>query len=246
MGGKPFNRLVRRTAATLSAAVALLVLAGCQTPPPAPSSSWRGILGDAAIADPSLPLPPLKPITEPRPTLVSWKRASSAPVVGPASFAWPAWVTVAGELRAFCQHYVAEAHPDSLTLRRRIERLLGMREGDGDGRVIVEFTIDSGSVFRPCPDPAIDTTSCPVEYDVKGLNALLDRDPVAERLLLQQLLMSYVGQNGYPFTRRGYTYDWDASAATTHHIGLSEYVTKPGASVEILSIATLEQYCAAQ
>jgi len=141
---------------------------------------------------------------------------------------------------------VTSTKADPVALRRRVERLLGMREGDGDGRVIVEFKTDAANVFRPCPDPAIDTPSCPAAFDVETLGALLDRDPVAERILLRQLLMSYVQQNGYPFTRRGYTYDWDPSAGVNHHVGLSEYVTRPGSGVEVLSVSSLEAYCAAQ
>jgi hypothetical protein len=85
-----------------------------------------------------------------------------------------------------------------------------------------------------------------VVYDVKNLNALLDRDPVATRLLLQQILMSYVAKDGYPFTRGGYTYDWDPSAEVTHHVGLSEYVVKAPVAVEILSVSPVEEYCAAR
>ena len=231
----------------LAAAGLVCVLTACQAPGPPPvAPSWRDVLGDAAIADPTLPLPPLTPITGARTTLVSWKRASSTPAIGAATFAWPTWTTVAGELKAFCRRYVAEKRPDPADLRRRVERLLGMREGDGVGRVVVEFSVDTANVFRPCPDPSIGTTSCPVVYDIKELNALLDRDPAATRLLLQQILTSYVAQDGYPFTRGGYSYDWDPSAAAAHHVGLSEYVVKGAAPVEILSISPIEDYCAGQ
>ena len=230
----------------LAAAGLVCVLTACQAPEPPQPPAWRGVLGDAAIADPSLPLPPLTPITGPRATLVSLKRASATPGVGKASFPWPTWVTVAGELKAFCRRYVAETHADPAALRQRVERLLGMREGDGTGRVVVEFSVDTANVFRPCPDPSVTTTSCPVTYDIKELNALLDRDPAATRLLLQQILTSYVAKDGYPFTRGGYTYDWDSSAAAAHHVGLSEYVVKGTAPVEILSVSPIEDYCAVQ
>ena len=229
--------------ANLAAAGLVCVLTACQAPEPPPSPAWRSVLGDAAIADPSLPLPPLTPITGARTTLVSWKRASSTPGAGQAAFPWPTWTTVAGELKAFCRRYAAETHADPAALRQRVERLLGMREGDGVGRVIVEFSVDTANVFRPCPDPQIGTTSCPVVYDIKELSAALDRDPAAARLLLQQILTSYVGKDGYPFTRGGYTYDWDPSAAPAHHVGLSEYVVKGAAPVEILSVSPIEDYC---
>lgn len=237
--------LSRKAAVRLAAAAALLTLAACQqTPASPPVPTWTEVLRSAAVADATLPLPTLTPITGPRATLVSWKRAGAVPAGGgTTSFALPTWVTVAGELKAFCRRYAEQPRRDPADLRRRVERLLGMRDGDGEGRVIVEFSVASSNVFRPCPDPSIDTTSCPVVYDFKQLNAQLDRDPVATRLLLQQILMSYVGQGGYPFTRGGYSYDWDPEAAGRNHVGLSEYVVKPASEVEILSISTIDDYC---
>jgi len=249
-GGSPavFGQLLRelRCCVLLSA---IAFLPACQEIGTAPPTvdEWKEVVGAAAIADLDQPLPVLTPIVGPRARLVTWKRSSAPITVGSARFAWPVWATVDGELRAFCHRFVNDTHPDSTALRRRIEHLLGMRDGDGDGRVIVEFSLDSREVFRPCPDPAIDTVSCPVSFDPKGLDALLDRDPIAARLLLRQLLLSYVGPKGYPFTRRGYTYDWDVAAAPAHHVGLSEYVTSPNSSVEIISVTpSLDQYCSAR
>lgn len=240
-----YRRYSVRSALCLTALGALLSVAACGAPE-ASQPSWRAVLDDAAIADPAQSLPALTPIAGPRAALVSWKRADSVTGVGATTFARPTWATVAGELKDFCRRYVAENRPDAAILRRRIERLLGLREGDGNGRVVVEFTVETSNVLRPCPDPAVDTTSCPVTYDAGSLNSLLDRDPTAARLLLQQMLTSYVAEGGYPFTRRGYTYDWDPAASGVRHVGLSEYVTRPSSPVEIVSITPIEDYCAVQ
>ena len=46
----------------------------------------------------------------------------------------------------------------------------------------------------------------------------------------------------FPWTRLGYTYDWGESE---NHIGLSEFVVRKGADIEIDSVSTVNDYCQA-
>jgi hypothetical protein len=159
------------------------------------------------------------------------------------TFKEPVRGTINNELLEFCQTYVSEEHPTPEQLTARLEQLLGLRPGDGTGRVVIEMKVPKSQLFRPCPDPAIDTPSCPIRFNREELKKALDKDPTASRFLLEQIILSYQ-ETGYPFTRLGYTYDWAESSAERHHVGLSEYVLKPDTSAMITSQPlTAAQYC---
>ncbi len=48
------------------------------------------------------------------------------------------------------------------------------------------------------------------------------------------------GENGYPWTRLGYTYDWGNPIS---EVGLSEFIIDEGATIEIKGVTTNEDYC---
>jgi hypothetical protein len=219
-----------------------LGLAGCKSAD-RDASDWDRVLADAAISDRNQPSPSLTPIDGPVAHLVTWRRPGSfGASMGPTSIPRPIWATVEGDLWRFCSQFVASTHPDSVTLRRRVERLLGLQDGDGEGRVLVQFSVPAHDVFRPCPDPSVTATHCDASYDPSKLARLIEDNREASQILLMQMLGSYARQGGYPFTRRGYTYDWDTSAGP-YHVGLSEYVTRIGAPIEIERTSSLEDYC---
>ncbi len=227
------------------------ILAGCQSRDPSANptdAEWRTILGDAAIIDGAQPVPPLTPLLQSRPRLVTWKKKTAADEfkAGAASFPRAVWATVDGELQAFCRRYVRETKPDSVALRRRIEKLLGLRNGDGEDRVIVTVEVAAADIYRPCLDPTVTTTACIAPKDDAEMRRLITNNPEAVQLLLSQMIGSYVTHTGYPFTRRGYTYDWDRTARADH-FGLSEYEIRPNAEIEIVAgPKTLDEYCAAE
>ena len=223
-----------------------LLAACCLPQEPARTGEWTAAIVASAVPDPTAPVRPLTPIRQPRASLVTWKRVNGdPPSPGAHRFGRPLWATVDGELQTFCRRFVSETHPSADALRARVEKVLGLPDGDGTGRVIVSFSVDAAQVFRPCADPAIDTTACPATLDDAALKAALDRDPAAARFLLEHMLASYVQRDGYPFTRRGFTYDRDAGSVS--HFGLSEYVTRADAAVEIIAVTgRLETYCAPQ
>ncbi len=47
------------------------------------------------------------------------------------------------------------------------------------------------------------------------------------------------GENGYPWTRLGYTYDWGNPES---EVGLSEFVIEAGATVKIHSVSGTADY----
>ena len=64
-------------------------------------------------------------------------------------------------------------------------------------------------------------------------------NPEHVRWLVEQKNTSY-GENGYPWTRLGYTYDWGNPKS---EMGLSEFVIRKGATVEIRSSSSMDDYC---
>jgi hypothetical protein len=222
------------------------ILAGCAFAPPPSTPDPYGIR-ESAVVDPNLPTKPLTPLLTDRVRLVTWNPRSDDMAPGASHvFPYPIWATVDGELRKFCQGYSAAQRPSPDDLQVRLEQLLGLHPGDGTGRFLITFEVDRANVIRPCPDPGTDTTACRSTFDRAGLAAALDRDPFAARFLLDQMLLSYKLPDGYPFTRRGFTYDWAPAAGADGHDGLSEYVTRNATTVTIVGEPqSPTAYCAA-
>lgn len=229
----------------LALGLAALLLAGCATSPIPPGPDPYGV-EQAAVVGGSEPTRPLTPLLAARVRLVTWNAPSGDMSAGASHvFPYPIWATVDGELRNFCTRYSATRHPAPADLQLRLEQLLGLHPGDGTGRALITIEVDRTQVMRPCPDPAVDTTACRAVFDRQSLAQALDRDPEATRFLLDQMLLSYQ-RSGYPFTRRGYTYDWSHEADAGGHFGLSEYVRKAKTQATIVAAPqTPEAYCTA-
>ncbi len=141
------------------------------------------------------------------------------------------WVTAVPELRNFCNKY---AGMTKLTLR--LEQLLGLPPNNGKTRFIEMWVLPS-DLFRPSPDPEI--TDREAELDFPHSNRFLTVSAKHIKWFNDLKSNSY-GENGYPWTRLGYTYDWGNPESD---IGLSEFVIRAGAIVEIHSISKIEDYC---
>ncbi|MEZ4436423.1 MAG: hypothetical protein R3F65_28825 [bacterium] len=60
------------------------------------------------------------------------------------------------------------------------------------------------------------------------------------RMWVEALTEESYGE-GYPWTRLGYTYDWDPAAGSV--VGLSEFVIRPGSVVGVESVTGTGAYC---
>jgi hypothetical protein len=115
---------------------------------------------------------------------------------------------------------------------------------------VVTFTTPRTELFRPCPggtDIAAPTCSDTVSPSLDGETAkfLLDNvwssaRPGSPR---QAATDGEAPAPGYPFTGMGWTYDWDPNAL--NHVGVSEFVVRPGARISAISGQTPEKFCAA-
>ena len=250
---------------------ALTSAAGCGTTmraggatPQAPSPSLAQLdaiyvdaIRRAAVVAPDdvLTLRPLVAAADGTVTVTTWAFCRGAGganrcgdyVPGRVTLTWDAWVVADEEFAAACRGLHGN-------LDTRISQLLGLPAprvplpDDAVERQFVTFSaVPIASVFRPCTDPRVDTDRCST-----ALPASLpgNAPPEFYRWFTNQAMSSWqipaAGQApaGYPWSRLGYTYNWDPAAKTRY--GVSEYVI-PGslrpADVTVTSVKTAKDYC---
>ncbi len=136
------------------------------------------------------------------------------------------WTTPGLQLQRFASQL--NLSEENLTLR--LEQYLGLPYHDGKTK-FVQMWVEPKDLFRPCPDPEISDTYCGLEFPSTV-------EPLHQEWVNEKILTSY-GENGYPWTRLGYTYDWGNIATET---GGSEFVVRAGAEVEIDSVIDTVEY----
>ena len=234
-------------------AVLLIALAACSTLPNDPAetnSAYRAAIGDAAVASPTKVLPLL--VMPPAATLSVVSLMSAAKVPRCSQDALPCtvtlgdrplWVTLSGEVQVLCRSWKLRGDE----LQSRLDQLLGMPVAPPSKyreAAFVEFRVARQSLARPCLGVDSSDPAQPV--------CTLDAHPATPATLRafvgQQMAESYVVDRlaapGYPFTRLGYTYDW-APTARADHYGASEFIVLPTSTVEVLAVASIDDYCRA-
>ncbi len=133
------------------------------------------------------------------------------------------WVTVCPDLARFC----ATNQSAGGNLLFRLNQLLGIPPGVIKDRV-VEFWVSPNYLFRPTPEPAINSVSA-------GLSSSVNAPLVSGNLRTPAFWPAWYNgnystryafakgiTNAYPYTQLGYTYDWATN--NPGHQGLSEFV----------------------
>jgi hypothetical protein len=238
----------RRVAALLSA----LILIGCAQLPTDGNNAqslYDASIPDAAVTSPGkvvalLPIPAGDTVIG-----VSWVTERRLPCqAGAVQCDFPVggdrlWVTLKGEVGALCRSWNLSGD----ALRRRLEQLLGLPPDPPpqfQKAWFVEMQIPRDRVERPClgvddSDPA--RPRCTINTDAKHAASADTRNFVG-----QQMAAAYVvgaGGPGYPYTRLGYTYDWNPDAAAHQHYGASEFVVAPGTVAKVTAQIRTDDYC---
>lgn len=146
---------------------------------------------------------------------------------GPMNLTQEVWVTAVPEVSEFCTGL--DLSPVDLTLR--LEQLLGLPPDDGKTS-FVELWVDPRDLFRPSPDPEITDR-------VAELNFPDDIDE-EHRAWFDRLKEGSYGEDGYPWTRLGYTYDWGDPES---EVGPSEFLVRKGAEVTVHVVVPTDEYC---
>jgi hypothetical protein len=144
------------------------------------------------------------------------------------------WVTAVPQVKFICNQFPKQ--PEALTLR--LEQFMGLPANNGKTK-FVEMWVKPADLFRPCPDPEITDHECEVDFPNSALVSINQSHVDWFNKLKSQ---SYTGTPGYPWTRLGYTYDWGNPYSV---VGASEFVVKPGATVDIDSVTPTSGYCQA-
>ena len=141
------------------------------------------------------------------------------------------FVTVVPEVSNFCKALGLKDR----SLKARLEQLLGLPP-EGKKAYFIEMWVNPDDIFRPCPDPEINDQECAPNFPRSKFVSIS-----SEYLSwFFDLRNSSYGAGGYPWTRLGYTYDWGNPAS---HVGLSEFVIRPGSTVKIKATPSTADYC---
>ncbi len=142
------------------------------------------------------------------------------------------WVTVVPELKEYCiKNKLLQQNTEI-----RLKQLLGLPPTAEKTR-FVEIWVDPSDLFRPSPDPEITDHEAELDFPLSGRFLTVHED--YKKWFREKVSSSY-GENGYPWTRLGYTYDW---GDPNSEIGLSEFVVREGATIKIHSVKTTREYC---
>ncbi len=226
----------------LVALLAILTAGACACPETSDRLRFERAISDTAVykASSVLPLTPLSYPVEAA-TLTNQAQWAEGREGQTITLERDAWITVEPEVKKLCQGRAAD------TVIPLLHKLLGLKpvvSGDDAGRFVLMTILGRQSVgpaaigvFRPCADPDPQATSCG--------NSLKGPDSYA-RWFAQTLISSFkidakLSDTGYPWTRLGYTYNWDMAASSPR--GVQEYVVPKGSKVLIRKIVLAQDYC---
>ena len=242
-----------RLAGAALLAVIALGLSGCAAVAPSgmPSSAaYEAAIAEAAVASPRkvavlMPLP-----QGDRVRVVSWVTENRTPCKSPETSCATTtppdriWVTLAGEVQARCRAWGLRGD----ALRQRLEQLLGLPlDPPPQFRKarFVTMEVARERLDRPCL--GIDETN--PQSPVCTVSIQANRAPDVRDYVLRQMADSFVvggpAGPGYPFTRLGYTYDWNPVNAKPTRYGASEFLVQANTSATVILQQDTDAYCAA-
>lgn len=185
----------------------------------------------------------LRPLTYPvRGATLTNNGSWAQPLIGKdLTLTRDSWITVEPDVRNRCR-----AWPQAERIAK-LHKLLGLKPAQpsdaGSVFVVMEVAASQTTgpagigVFRPCPNPDPTTTKC--DNTFKGPDAYAT-------WFVNQTLSSYVEgpdlkSTGYPWTRAGFTYDWNKDADP--RLGPDEFVVPAGTTVRVRAVVPVDQYC---
>lgn len=216
--------------------LAPFIITGCSQYAEQPNTQWqllqqqyKSAIEDAAVIEPD-EIITVKTITQEKERFVTWTSYPDSYKAGePSTLAWSeTWVTLDGAVQEQCKLFEKE----SLTLR--IQQFLGLppQEKPADRHFVV-MEVNTSDMFRPCANGSLLSTQCQSNFPENTSEA-------HKAWYAGQSALSYTFPKGYPWTRLGYTYNWNTAAS---EVGTFEYVIKKGTTVDIVSVTPTTEYC---
>lgn len=190
---------------------------------------YKASIEDAAMIEPD-EIIPVKAITADTQQFVTWTSYPDSYKLGEdITLSWgETWVTLDKAVQKQCMTF------DKQKLDLRIQQLLGLPpQQQARDRYFVILTVNTNDMFRPCANGSLLSEQCEAEFPE---NATEEH----KAWYAGQSANSYQTPNGYPWTRLGYTYNWNPEA---NEVGVFEFVIKKGASVNVVSVTPTKEYC---
>jgi len=163
------------------------------------------------------------------------------------------WVTLSPHLQAFCQSFTANESTNPERLILRLEQRLGLPPAASKTHFVelkIESPADGVSLFRPCGNPDVTTTTCDLGGPIK---CALDDKVCHQRsdFFVNQYYSAFGTARPveYPWTSLGYTFDWAYKPVGLGgrfdfvQVGESEYVVPKGTIMSLVNIQSTEAYC---
>ncbi|WP_210397038.1 hypothetical protein [Motiliproteus sediminis] len=142
------------------------------------------------------------------------------------------WVTLAPQVKNFCNSLPRDIDPSF-----RLKQYLGLNPARRYER-FVELLVRPEQVFRPCPDPDPSDRRCELQMapdQTPRVSGIEDY-----RLWMAEMRRKSYQPDGAPWTRLGYTYDWQYGS---WGVGGSEYILTPDATYYVLESYSTDEYC---
>ncbi|WP_051559961.1 hypothetical protein [Marinobacterium jannaschii] len=192
------------------------------------TTRYQKSIEDAAVIEPE-EIVALKTLTGDTAKVVTWTKYPDSYVPGQdTTLSWgETWVTLDGDLQSMCKDYRKKK------LNLRIQQLLGLPPEEDAKRFVVVLEASTRDMFRPCANPSLTATSCTAGFPE-------DASEAHKAWYATQSAASYNAPEGYPWTRLGYTYNWNAKS---NEVGLNEFVIKKGSTIKTVSVADTQSYC---
>lgn len=145
------------------------------------------------------------------------------------------WVTLVPEVKDMA--FIAAKK--KMNVDHRLEQYLGLPPNSGH-KYFVELWIKPEDLFRPAADPEVDDHEAKYEFSnvTKRLTTSSDYISWYENSVKSRYFPD-PGNQPYPWTRLGYTYDWHP---TSNKIGASEFVIIEGSNIITNAVYTTEEY----
>lgn len=191
---------------------------------------YKKSIKDAAVIQPN-EVKPVAPITASSAQFVTWTSYPDSYKPGTdLTLGWgETWVTQNGAVQGECKTFPKE--PEALNTH--IQQLLGLPPKAGEKRYFAVLEVQTKDMFRPCANPSLTATECTANFGK-------DVSESHKAWYASQSAVAYQLPQGYPWTRLGYTYDWNPE---TDEEGVFEFVISKGTTVKVVSITPTEEYC---
>jgi hypothetical protein len=146
------------------------------------------------------------------------------------------WVTAVPQIKSFCQRCCSRRKDSNIAFR--VQQVLGMPPAKFESSKFVEFWAHPKDIFRPTPDPEINDHEAELNFPVSDEFVTINQE--YKDWFNKHKATVYAREIPGTWTRLGYTYDW---GNPKNHVGMSEFIIRPGARIEVTAIYSIEEYC---